>query len=81
MRAAFLTALGVLWMGGVVWLLVWWRGGQSGSVFVGLGMNLQLPKWVPHEVAFVATIAALVILLLGWTIPLAAGIRGILKQD
>ncbi len=79
-KSAFLTALGVLWLGGVVYLAVHlWR--IQNATGVGIGIDLPLPKWVPHDVAFVLTIAALVVFLLGWTIPLAAGLGGIAKRD
>ena len=80
MKATFLTALGVLWLGGVVYLVVHvWRMQEAAGV--GLGIALPLPRWVPHDVAIVLSIAALIVLLLGWTIPLAAGLGSIMKRD
>jgi hypothetical protein len=79
-KAGLLTGLGVLWLGGVAYLVVrlWRIQTETG---VGFGIDLPLPKWVPHDVAFLLTIAVLVVILLGWTIPLAAGLGGLAKRD
>jgi hypothetical protein len=79
-KSTFLTALGALWLGSAVYLVVrMWR--IQAATGVGIGIVLPLPRWVPHDVALVLSIATLVVLLLGWTIPLAAGLRGIAKKD
>ena len=72
MKSTFLTALGLLWLGGVVYLLF---------VAPGFGIFIASPKWLPHGAAVVLTVAVSVIALLGWIIPLGAGLSGIAKRD